>query len=140
MKKSMENRTIGVSFEKEMCDYLSHKGWWALNITQNETGQPADIIATKNNVSMLIDCKVCTNNTFPFSRVEGNQETAMQLWMDKGNTYVYFALKLNDGEVYFMSYIRYLLFIKAGKTSLNEAEIRKLPMRKNVFPMIDKES
>ena len=139
MKKSMVNRTIGVSFEEEMCDYLSRKGWWSMQIRQTEIGQPADIIAAKCNVAMLIDCKVCTNNKFSFSRVEGNQETAMKTWMDKGNSYVYFALKLNDGEVYFLSFLRYCMFASlAEKTGLSEEEIRKLPKRKDIFPEIEK--
>lgn len=62
----------------------------------------------------------------------------MKLWMDKGNTYVYFALKLNDDSVYMMSYIRYNMFVQEGKSSLNEEEIRKLPLRKDIFPAIER--
>ena len=138
MKKSMENRTVGIRFEQEMCNYLSKKGWWAHDMTQSASGQPADIICAKGNVAILIDCKVCANNRFPFSRVEPNQESAMKLWMDKGNTYVYFALKLNDDSVYMMSYIRYNMFVQEGKSSLNEEVIRKLPLRKDIFPAIER--
>lgn len=139
MPKSMENRTIGVNFEEEMCEYLSKKGWWVLHIPQTEAGQPADILGVKSNLAVLIDCKVCTNDKFPLSRIEGNQELAMKLWMSKRNDYCYFALKMSNGEVYMLSYIRLYMFQQSGKTVLSKEDIVKLPKRKNIFPVIERE-
>ena len=57
MKKSTVNRTVGNQFEEELCGLLAEHGWWAHNMAQNQTGQPADVIAVKNNIAVLIDCK-----------------------------------------------------------------------------------
>ena len=104
MKPSTVNRTIGGHFEGELCDLLAAHGWWAHNLAQNQVGQPADVIAVKNNIAVLIDCKVCANDRFALSRVEGNQEGAMTLWEARGNLYCYFAMKLTDGSIYMVSF------------------------------------
>jgi Holliday junction resolvase len=104
MKQSTVNRTVGGHFEAELCDLLAEHGWWAHNMAQNQVGQPADVIAVKDNTAVLIDCKVCANNRFPLSRVECNQEGAMTLWEQRGNAYCYFAMKLADGSIYMVSF------------------------------------
>jgi Holliday junction resolvase len=101
---STVNRTVGGHFEEELCELLAENGWWAHNMAQNQVGQPADVIAVKDNIAVLIDCKVCLNNRFPLSRVECNQEGAMTLWETRGNAYCYFAMKLADGEIYMVHY------------------------------------
>lgn len=89
------NKKIGNAFEREFCEYLSSRGFWVLNIPQNAAGQPADIIAVKNKTAYLIDCKECTNNRFPLSRIENNQHSAMELWRECGNGEAWFALKVH---------------------------------------------
>lgn len=104
MKPTIVNRTIGGRFEEEMCELLAEKGWWSHNLAQNQVGQPADVIAVKNDIAVLIDCKVCANNRFPLSRIECNQEGAMTLWEARGNTLCYFAMKLADGSIYMVHF------------------------------------
>ena len=104
MKTSTVNRTIGGRFEEELCELLAAHGWWAHNLAQNQVGQPADVIAVKNNIAVLIDCKVCANDRFALSRIECNQEGAMTLWEARGNLYCYFAMKLTDGSIYMVSF------------------------------------
>ena len=65
----MSNRKLGNSFEAELCEILFENGFWVHNLAQNQAGQPADIIAARNKVAYLIDCKVCSGNGFPLSRV-----------------------------------------------------------------------
>ena len=43
----MSNKKIGNDFEKELCEVLAEYGFWVHNFTQNQDGQPADIIAVK---------------------------------------------------------------------------------------------
>lgn len=100
----VSNKKLGNSFEAELCELLAEHGYWAHNLAQNQTGQPADVIAVRNNLAILIDCKVCENDRFPFSRVEENQEGAMTLWEMRGNTECYFALKDSNGEIYMLHY------------------------------------
>ena len=99
----MSNRTRGTRFETEFCEKLAEEGFWAHDMTQGKAGQPADVIAVKDNLGYIIDCKVCETERFDFSRVEPNQEAAMRLWQDRGNTECYFAIKYQD-QIYMISY------------------------------------
>lgn len=106
---------------------LAEHGFWAHNMAQNQVGQPADVIAAKNNIPVLIDCKVCLDGRFPFSRIEGNQEGAMTMWEARGNAYCYFAMKLGNGEIYMVSFDELCTLQQFGEKSLSEAKIRKYP-------------
>lgn len=97
----MSNKQIGSSFEQELCEMLSQYGFWAHNLKANNSGQPADIIAAKNERAYLIDAKVCETDSFSLSRIEENQELAMTLWEDCGNDVGWFAFKIGD-EVYML--------------------------------------
>jgi Holliday junction resolvase len=99
----MNNKTIGNSFEQELCGMLFEFGFWVHLLNANKAGQPADIIAARNNKAYLIDAKVCSDNTFPLSRVEENQDLAMELWKDCGNGLGWFALKIDSG-IYMLSH------------------------------------
>lgn len=89
----MSNKKIGNSFEAELCEILSRHGFWAHNLAQNAAGQPADIIAVKNSVAYLIDCKVCSGKAFSLSRIEDNQQLSMNLWWYCHNGDGWFAVK-----------------------------------------------
>lgn len=56
----MSNKKIGNGFEAEFCEKLFQNGYWVHNLAQNAAGQPADVVAVKNGVPYLIDCKVCS--------------------------------------------------------------------------------
>lgn len=93
----MSNKKLGNDFESEFCEILSNHGYWCHNLAQNSAGQPADVIAVRNGFAYLIDCKVCSLDKFPFSRIEDNQELAMEMWRECGNPYGLFALKYSEG-------------------------------------------
>lgn len=97
------NRKLGNTFEAELCETLFQKGFWAHNLAQNQAGQPADVLAARNGVSYLIDCKACSRGRFPFSRIEDNQHTAMKMWEDSGNGVGWFALK-SGGHIFMIDY------------------------------------
>lgn len=120
----MSNKKIGNNFESEFCELLAIKGWWALNIGGNALGQPADVIAVKNQIAQLIDCKVCSNNRFVLSRVEPNQELSMCLWHECNNGTCWFALKIDDG-IYMLNFEKVRLYLANGVKSLNKDEIKK---------------
>lgn len=125
--KPMTNRTVGIGFEDELCELLAEHGYWAHNMAQNQVGQPADVMAVKNNIPVLIDCKVCSDNRFPLSRIEGNQEGAMTMWEARGNAYCYFAMKLTNGEIYMVHFDDLCLLEQFGVKSITEAEFPKYP-------------
>ena len=120
----MNNRKTGNHFETELCDILSGYGFWVHPMRQDNSGQPADIIAVRNKVSYLIDAKVCSNNNFPLSRIEENQDLAMDMWKECGNGIGWFALKL-DSNIYFISHYVMTAY-KERKHSLSAKEIVEL--------------
>lgn len=89
------NKKIGNSFEEELCNFLYSRGFWAHNFVQSKDGQPADVIAVRNGKAYLIDCKVCSDDFFKFSRMEENQLNSMTLWEECGNGKGLFAISMN---------------------------------------------
>ena len=122
----MNNRSIGNSFETELCEILSSNGFWTHPMRQDNSGQPADIIAARNKIAYLIDAKVCSNNKFPLSRVEENQDLAMELWQDCGNGLGWFALKTDYG-IHMLSHYCIKAY-KNQQSSLSTKEILELGM------------
>lgn len=112
----MNNRKTGNSFEAEFCDLLFQHGYWVHNLAQNAAGQPADVIAVKNGVPFLIDCKVCSGKSFSLSRIEENQRMAMKLWDECGNGAGWFAVKF--GKNIYMAMI--CVFDYTDKANLSE--------------------
>ena len=119
----MSNKKIGNNFEREFCEILSENGFWVHNLAQNQTGQPADVIAVRDGKAYLIDCKVCSTGRFQLKRIEENQQLAMEHWLDMGNDEVWFALKLDDNIV-MINYLD-LMCLKMIQSSLNIKEIFK---------------
>jgi len=115
------NKKLGNDFEAEFCEILFENGFWAHNMAQNAAGQPADIVAAKNEIPYLIDCKVCSNGRFPLSRIEDNQHLSMRLWDESGNGSGWFAL-LIENDIYMMEYPT-VIVAAAGKSVLNEDDI-----------------
>ena len=101
----MSNIKDGSKFEREFCELLSRKGFWAHRMAQNNAGQqPADIIAVFQGTAYLIDCKVCSNDLFSFSRMEANQRMAMDKWIACKGTMPKFALKDSKGQIWMLDY------------------------------------
>lgn len=98
----MSNKKAGNQFETELCEILAEEGFWTHNLAQNSDGQPADVIAVKEGTAYLIDCKVCSRDRFPFSRIEENQSLSMEWWRDCGNGEGLFALEFSD-QVYMVT-------------------------------------
>ena len=118
------NRAVGNTFEQELCELLFNHGFWSHNLKQDNSGQPADVIAARNKVAYLIDCKDCSAKGFDLRRVEDNQITAMQLWEECGNGQGWFALKV-EGEIYMVPYICVMAY-KNLRSSISFAEIREI--------------
>ena len=100
----MSNRSDGNKFERVFCDMLRGQGFWVHNMIQSTSGQPADVLAVKNTKAFLIDCKVCSDGEFRYSRVEPNQHTAMDFWAESGNGEGWFALLMPDETVRMLPY------------------------------------
>lgn len=117
----MSNKAEGNKFEREFCEILSDAGFWAHRLKDDAYGQPADIIAVKNDTAYLIDCKVCSRGKFNLNRIESNQHTAMELWADCGNNEGLFALKL-DEEIYILS--KHVIDCDIDRSTIDENDMR----------------
>ena len=124
-KKKTDNRSIGNQFETEMCEILGQHGFWAHNMQQNSSGQPADIIAIRGAYHVLIDCKhIAGDKGFPFSQIRDNQREAMKMFQRRTGQFGYFALKLPDNTIWLVTLDRMDILATRGKTRLTVEEIR----------------
>ena len=94
----MNNKIIGNKFEKELAEILSKEGYWVTNITPKRHigSQPCDLIAIKNNKTILIDCKTSKTHLFPISRIEENQWQAYKKYKKCGNSNFVLAIKYEN--------------------------------------------
>lgn len=90
----------------------------------SKNGQPADIIAVRNENAYLIDAKDCQNDRFVLSRIENNQDMAMRYWEMCGNNQGIFALNTSKG-VYMLRYGVVQVLEITGIKSLNMQAIEQ---------------
>ena len=113
------NISAGTAFEREFCELLSDQGFWVHRISQNAAGQqPADVIAVYCGIAYLIDCKVCSNDRFQFSRMEENQRSAMDKWIGCKGTQPVFALRDSGNRVWILNYEWAIAKEQAGEKSV----------------------
>ena len=118
------NRAVGNAFESELCELLFGYGFWVKNLKQDSAGQPADVIAVRNKIAYLIDCKDCSANGFDLRRIEDNQITAMELWEECGNGQGWFALKIEE-EIYMLPYFT-VMALRNSQSSMSFAEVYEI--------------
>ncbi len=125
----MINKKLGNDFEQEMCEKLAEYGFWCHNLAMNKSGQPADIIAVRNKVAHLIDAKVVSSSRgFSLSRIEENQDIAMDLWSSKGNGQGWFALKVSD-EIFMIPHLCIKAYmVQQSKLSISEITTLGIPL------------
>lgn len=124
MNGKNSNKRIGTKFEADFCDLLASNGFWAHDFTQNQRGQPFDVICSKNELTYVIDCKVCSNDYFDLNRIEENQENSMLLWQKCGNNDGWFALKLVKQNKILMIKLNVLLNFRRKQSRMNLDELR----------------
>lgn len=120
----MSNKSSGNKFERDLAERLYGDGFWVHVMQQNKAGQPADIIAVRNNYVTLIDCKEITGHTgFILHRVEENQRLAMSLFQERtgGHSDCWFALKLPDETIRMLSFDNARFAIAKGYKSISES-------------------
>ena len=101
----MNNKRLGTEFEREVVRLLSQQGYWVHFITPNESGsQPFDIIASKDDKPIVLDCKTSSTKNFNISRLEENQRMAMDLWFERGNKKAFVYIKYNE-KIYAIPYL-----------------------------------
>ena len=93
----MSNKKRGSNFEKQFAKTLSKHGFWVR--LDKGYAQTCDIIAGKDNIIYLFECKMCSKDYFDLNRVEDNQSMSRQLFERCGNTEAWFVFKVKD-EIY----------------------------------------
>lgn len=84
MSMTISNKKLGSDFERDVAKKLFDKGWWVHNFAQGPDGQPADLIAVKDDYAMLIDCKVISSGDyFDLSRIEPNQLSVAKMYEER---------------------------------------------------------
>lgn len=131
MNKTAGNKAAGAGFEREMAQLLHKNGFWVHRFQDNANGQPCDLIAVRSGRAYLIDCKDCRQGVFPFSRIEENQENAMQAFERAYNEDGLFALRMPDretdgegGGIYMLKY-KTLIQIRYWRKTLGRSDCRK---------------
>lgn len=96
----MNNKIIGNSFENNLSLILSDLGYWVSLFTpkNHSNSQPADMIAIRDDVALLIDAKTLEKKSglFPICRIEENQIFAAKKFTSCGNRWYHFAILWND--------------------------------------------
>lgn len=122
--KLMSNKKIGNDFESKFCEILFNEGFWVHNMAQNSSGQPADVIAARNGMTYLIDCKVCsTARGFALSRIEENQDLSMDLWKNTGNGEGWFAILVGD-KIHMIPHVA-IKSLRDEKSYLTEIDVKE---------------
>lgn len=114
----MSNKSRGTAFEREFARMLAGHDFWVHCISDNANGQPFDVIAARDGVSYVFDCKDCSHERFPLSRIEENQKTAMELWWGCGNTEPLFAIRFPLRGVRLVSFSVLMEMERVGCRSL----------------------
>ena len=97
---------VGKDFEEQLCWLLSDNGYYVIyNEKGIEGSQPADIIAIKDNIATLIECKNLENKTgiFNLNRLEANQWLAYKRLKETHNSNMIVAIKW-DNNIYFINF------------------------------------
>ena len=82
----MNNKNLGTAFERRIVQKLTEAGCWVHFIAPDSRGaQPFDIIAAKDGICIVGDCKTCKDHIFRISRLEENQKMAFEKWLACGN-------------------------------------------------------
>lgn len=115
----MNNKMLGIQFEREMVQKLKEYGWFVHFLSPDRSGaQPFDIIALKAGRALAIDCKTSARSIFYFERLEYNQVCAFERWIEIVQEEPWVAVKYQN-EIYMVSYS---MLKKKRKVDLNEID------------------
>lgn len=100
----ISNKSAGTQFEKDFAVRLAAEGFWVHLFQDNKNGQPCDMVAARNGITYLIDCKDCQGDFFELRRMEENQLNAMRMFEMTGNSRGKFAIRFASGKIFLVDY------------------------------------
>lgn len=97
---------VGKSFEKEVLEYYSKKGYWSYKIPTDFNGTICDIILVKNSAVMLVECKHTTSDKL-YYKGSGIYKKRDELnnFVQKYNTNIYIMIKSDKVGTFWTSWI-----------------------------------
>lgn len=115
----VNNKKRGMEFEKRVVRRFEENGWWVHFMAPDSRGaQPFDIIAMKDGLAIVGDCKTATSHWFPLSRLEWNQVYAFEHWLACGGTEPQVIVEYKDE----IKLIPYGVLKEKGKVDLDKWE------------------
>lgn len=76
----MNNKKSGNKFERDLCNKFFENGIWSrLEYPAEDGSQPFDVKAIYRHNIYVFECKDCKNGYFDLSRIEDNQQVALEL-------------------------------------------------------------
>lgn len=98
---------IGKSFEKEILDYYSKKGYWTYKIPTEFGGTICDIIVVKNSAVMFIECKHTTSDKLYYKGCGiYKKRDEIDNFVKKYNCNIYIMVKNNTVGYYWTTWIK----------------------------------
>ena len=125
-KTRISNKALGNNTEKEFAQYMYAKGWWVHIFSYNTSGQPCDIVMSRDNMVWFLDVKNVEGDTFDFGRIEPNQMTAFQLLISRGTYNVGFAIKFQSHGWYLLDFKKMEQLRAVGSYSVNYFSLIKI--------------
>ena len=97
---------VGKSFEKEVLEYYSKKGYWSYKMPTEFNGTICDIILIKNSAVMLVECKHTTSDKL-YYKGSGIYKKRDELnnFVQKYNTNIYIMIKSDKVGIFWTSWI-----------------------------------
>lgn len=102
----IKQQRVGKSFEKEILEYYSKKGYWSYKIPTDFNGTVCDIILIKNSAVMMIECKHTTSDKL-YYKGSGIYKKRDELnnFVQKYNTNIYIMIKSDKVGTFWTSWI-----------------------------------
>lgn len=123
----MNNKKIGNITENKVAEIFRENEYWVYITPLKTNGQPVDIIAINNSSSWLVDAKHVNTSkpSFTFDRIEPNQITSLMYANNFAKIQnLGFAIEFDrDGNVYWLSFQKFVEMSKNGQKSINMNEL-----------------
>lgn len=103
----LKQQKIGKSFEKEVLEYYSKKGYWTYKIPTEFGGTICDIIIAKNSGAMFIECKHTTSDKL-YYKGSGIYKKRDELdnFVKKYNCNIYIIIKSDKLGIYWTTWLK----------------------------------
>lgn len=123
----MNNKERGNSFEQEFCQILKNNNFFAYNLPNKASGQPFDIIATKDNQFFAFECKTVKGDKFLLTRIEDNQAQAFKS-LNKAKSEFYYLVAKFDNEIKAIRFQEVIHKIYKGCNFIRKDEFKELKL------------